>query len=154
MFTIPMVGELRVVQGAPRHFELKDKEVILPKAGESKVFGIPTENYADQVKRYLNARIEELKAEALFEFSEKTGADVILSPTYSVITTQSDGLKLVLTVKVKGIPASYADVRPITASDRALVDIDRVLVSSNRKDVRVLSSTESEQNVREEEVRK
>ena len=156
MFTVPMVGELKVMDNAPRFYELANKEVTLPEASDAR--GISAigqqERYAETVRSFLSSRIEELKAEALFEFSDKTGADVILSPTYSIKTIKSEGLKLTLTVKVKGIPACYDKVRPITAADRALVDIDRLLVNTQSKDVKILRSTDSSQAVREEEVRK
>ena len=83
MFTIPVVGELEVVPGAARFYELKDALVVLPEAQEGR--GLSSigqqDRYAETVRSFLSSRIEELKAEALFKFCEEKGADVILSPT-------------------------------------------------------------------------
>lgn len=114
MFVIPIVASMEIIQDAPTFFSTTG------------VIKIPDNNntvrdYMALVNSTVKARIEELKSQALFEFSEKTGADLILSPMYSITTVSNTGLTVNVTIKIKGYPARYTKFREMTENDSKLI---------------------------------
>ena len=139
MFVTPLAADLSVIQSASTSFKTKGT-ITIPAAPESRY--VSGKDYANQVRATITSGIEELKAQALFEFSEATGADVIVSPIFSVVTEKSEDLQVHVQIKVKGFPAKYTNFRNLKAEDRALIDLNRTLSLQKGKDVRVLNATE------------
>ena len=136
MFTVPVVAEVDVLKGAARSYEFTYSFRI---PGQDKAMGI---GFEKKVNDYINQQIDEVKSRALFEFTEKTGADIILSPTYSINTVSSSGMDVTLSIKVKGYPAVYKNFRSITAADAELLKINNSIVDNT--EVIKLTSTSTE----------
>ena len=149
MFVTPLAADLSVIQSASTSFKTKGT-ITIPPAPESRFAS--AKEYADLVRKTITNGIEELKAQALFEFSESTGADVIVSPIFSVVTEKSEDLTVYVQIKVKGFPAKYTNFRNLKPEDRALVDLNRTLSPQKGKDVRVLNATETKHTEKEDEV--
>ncbi len=139
MFVTPLVAELSIIPSASTVFKIKGK-ITLPEAPDTKNVEV-LERYAAEARRSVAANIEELKAQALFQFAESTDADVIVAPTYSVETDKSDGREVYVTVKVKGFPARYTNFRNLRPDDSTLVYMNNIL--SSGKQVKVLESSEA-----------
>lgn len=152
MFVTPLAADLMVIQSASTSFQTKGT-ITIPEAPDTRNPD-NLKKYMDLVRSTITTSIEELKAQALFEFSEETGADVIISPTFSVITENSEDRQIHVRIKVKGFPAKYTNFRNLKPEDRSLVDINRMLTLQEGKDVRVLSATESSHTEKEEEILK
>jgi len=83
-FPVPVVADVALMQGATQRFTF-DGSINIPAANAGEI----SSAYASRLTNHIKSRIEDIKAQALFEFAENVEADVILSPTYSVITTES-----------------------------------------------------------------
>lgn len=139
LFATPLAADLSVIQTASTSFKIKGK-ITLPEAPDTKNTEV-LERYAADARRSVAANIEELKAQALFEFAESCNADVIVAPSFSVVTDSSSGREVFVTVKVKGFPAKYTNFRNLRPEDTTLVHMNAIL--STGKQVRVLESSEA-----------
>ncbi len=101
-------------------------------------------SYLKRVNSYVKDRIEEIKTEAVFNFSEETDADVIVSPAFSLTTVSNQGLYLKMKVKVRGYPAKYTNFRNLKDSDEKLIELSKE-IGSNNNNVITMSSTDLEQ---------
>ena len=142
VFITPLAADLSIIQAASTSFKTQGT-IVIPDAPDTKDTKV-LERYSKQVRETVVGGIEELKAKALFEFSEQVNADVIVAPTYSVITDRSEGKVVHVTIRVKGYPARYTNFRNVKASDTTLVYINRLL--SVGKDVKILTSAEVSQD--------
>lgn len=120
MFIVPIVASIEVIKGAMDVYSTS-AVIKLPANGVNGKPAMSDKEYMAYLDKSVNRRIEELKSQVLFEFSEKTGADLILSPMYSITTDNSDGLVVNVTIKVKGYPAKYTKFREMTENDTKLV---------------------------------
>ncbi len=141
LFVTPLAADLVVIQNASTSFKTQGS-ITLPEAPDSKDNKV-LERYANEARRVVVEGIEELKAKALFEFSESESADVIVAPSFSVVTDKSDGRLLSLTIRVKGFPARYTNFRNVKPSDTTLVYINRSLPVG--KEVKTITSAEASQ---------
>ena len=139
MFVTPIVADVSIISGASNVFKTQGT-ITIPAAPDTKDQK-QLEAYAASARNVILDGIEELKAKALFEFSEKEGADLIVGPSYSVTTDKSEGRVIYLTVKIKGFPAKYTNFRNLKPSDSTVVYLNGMLRQG--KDVRVLTSTET-----------
>ena len=146
MMAIPLMADVSIIKGAQRQFKTKGT-ITLPEAPESKSATALTA-YREQARVHIAMSIEELKAQALFEFSEATDADVIVSPMYSVVTESSNGNVINVIVKIKGYPAVYTNFRNATAADTTLVYLNNIIRGG--KKVERLSSNTMETTTKEE----
>lgn len=64
----------------------------------------------------LGSNVEVLKAEAVSMAVKNAGADVLVEPTYTIVTTRGSS-----TVTVSGFPATYKNFRDIKAEDIPLI---------------------------------
>lgn len=114
-FPIPIVADLQMVSNVQKEYVLVGRFSVPSANGEDK------NSYINRVSSLIKNRIEELKFQALYEFAEREGADVILAPSYSVVTTEKNVSYSDLTVKVKGFPAKYTNFRLLTEKEEGLV---------------------------------
>lgn len=68
------------------------------------------------VKGKLGSNIEALKAEAVSAAVKKAQADVLVEPTYTIVSNRGTS-----TVTVSGFPATYKNFRDITLDDVPLI---------------------------------
>lgn len=120
MFIVPVVASIEVIKDAPSTFTTKGR-IKLPANGSQGKPIMGDREYLDYINLTVKRSIEELKSKALFEFSERTGADVVLSPMYSITTDSSEGLHVDVTIKLKGYAARYTKFREMTADDSKLI---------------------------------
>lgn len=139
LFVTPLVADLAIIPTASTSFSIKGK-ITLPEAPDTKNIEV-LERYAAEARRTVAASIEELKAQALFQFADKSSADVIVAPSFSVETDNSSGRDVFVTVKVKGFPARYTNFRNLRPDDSTLVRMNNII--SSGKQVRVLESSEA-----------
>lgn len=71
---------------------------------------------AATVNGKLGSNIEVLKAEAISVAVKNAGADVLVEPTYSIVSNKGTS-----TVTVSGFPATYKNFRDITIEDIPLI---------------------------------
>ena len=139
LFVTPLAADLTIIQSASTSFQTKGT-ITIPEAPDTKNTEV-LERYAAEARRSVAASIEELKAQALFQFAEKSGADVIVAPIYSVETDSSEGRVVKVTIKVKGFPARYTNFRNLKTEDSTLVLMSQRI--STGKEVRILESAEA-----------
>ena len=149
MLVTPIAADISIIQSTSSSFKTQGT-ITIPEVPDTKD-AAKLERYAADARRVILEGIEELKAKALFEFSEQAGADLIVAPLFSVLTDKSDGRVIYVTVKVKGYPARYTNFRNVKPTDTTIAYINRILPSS--KDVRTISSTEAVQEETKLEVR-
>lgn len=139
MFGVPLVADVKIIPDAGHTFTMS-ADVNLPERASKE----SDNSYLKRVNAYVKDRLEEIKTEAIFNFSEQADADVIVSPNFSITTESSNGLNLKMKVKVRGYPAKYDNFRNLTDQDEKLVEISRNLGSTNTN-VIAIGSTELEQ---------
>ena len=144
LFIVPMVANIELVKGAQTNYNMT-ADIVLPKSSDGKTLASES-----VVRNAINSQMEELKARALYEFSELTNASVILKPIFKITTTSSVANKVTINVAVKGIPAKYVNYRTLTTADAELVRISQQI--TNNKSVEVISTTEKTVNNRYNEV--
>lgn len=149
MLVTPIAADISIIQTSSSSFKTQGT-ITIPEVPDTKD-AAKLERYAADARRVILDGIEELKAKALFEFSEHAGADLIVAPLFSVLTDKSDGRVIYVTVKVKGYPARYTNFRNVKPADTTIAYINRILPSS--KDVRSISSTEAVQEETKLEVK-
>ena len=148
MFGVPLVADVKIIPDAKHTFTM-DADVNLPERYTKE----SDKSYITRVNSYVKDRLEEIKTEAIFNFSEEANADVIVSPNFSITTASSNGLYLKMKVKVRGYPAKYDNFRNLTDKDEKLVEISRSIGSTNNN-VIAISSTELDQEIVEAEKKK
>lgn len=141
MLITPIAADISIIQSTSSSFKTQGV-ITIPEVPDTKDLA-KLERYAADAKQVIMDGIEELKAKALFEFAESTGADLIVAPLFSVVTDKSDGRNIFLTVKVKGYPARYTNFRNVKPADTTIVYINSAL--SSGKSVRSISTTEAVQ---------
>lgn len=120
MFVIPVVASIEIIKEAPTSFSTHGA-IKIPANGTAGRPSMNDSEYMAYVDKVVKNRIEELKSQALFEYSEKCDADLILSPMYSITTDESKDMLVSVTIKVKGYPARYTKFREMTENDNNLV---------------------------------
>ena len=145
MFGVPLVADVKIIPDAKHTFTM-NADVNLPERADKE----SDNSYLKRVNSYVKDRLEEIKTEAIFNFSEENDADVIVSPNFSITTESSNGLNLKMKVKVRGYPAKYDNFRNLTDKDEKLVEISRNIGYTNNN-VITIGSTELEQEVVEVE---
>ena len=145
MFGVPLVADVKIIPDAKHTFTM-NADVNLPERADKE----SDNSYLKRVNSYVKDRLEEIKTEAIFNFSEENDADVIVSPNYRITTESSNGLNLKMKVKVRGYPAKYDNFRNLTDKDEKLVEISRNIGYTNNN-VITIGSTELEQEVVEVE---
>lgn len=122
MFVVPLVASLQVAQNDPKDYRLQAAiELPEPYKKES------DEHYKTRAKEGVDKAIDELKAQALFEFIDREKCSLIVSPIYSVKTVSSKGRVINVEVRVKGYPASYTQFRDMRASDSTIVKLNNMV---------------------------
>lgn len=139
MFGVPLVADISIIPDAQHTFSM-EADVFLPERGSKE----SDNSYLKRVNSYVKDRIEEIKTEAVFNFSEETDADVIVSPAFSLTTVSNQGLYLKMKVKVRGYPAKYTNFRNLKDSDEKLIELSKE-IGSNNNNVITMSSTDLEQ---------
>lgn len=145
MFGVPLVADVSIIPDAQHTFTM-EADVNLPQRGLKE----NDNSYLNRVNAYVKNRLEEIKTEAVFNFSEETDADVIVSPAFSITTISNKGLYLRMKVKVRGYPAKYTNFRNLTDKDSTLVKLSRSIGSTNNN-VIAIGSTEYGQEFVESE---
>lgn len=136
LFTVPLVGHLNVITSHSVKYEFS-AEIALPSPDNAPSY----EAYQRMVENSITQQIEELKGRALFEFSEANNADIIVSPTYSIITESNQGLVLNVNIKIKGFPAVYTSFSEMKNSDGELVNINSMIDTQKLVENQVKTST-------------
>ncbi len=93
-----------------------------------------TWSYPDvNIAKLSNDQIQNLKATALFQTSQKHKADVIVAATFDIVTPEKNG-GYGLNITVIGYPANYTNWRPATeASDYEWIqDVYGTAIGENR----------------------
>ena len=139
LFVTPLAADLNIIQSASTTFKTKGV-ITLPEAPDTKNVEI-LERYAAEVRRQVSRNIEELKAQALFQFAEQSNADVIVAPSFSVETDSSKGRVVEVSIKVKGFPARYTNFRNLKPEDSILVRMSQQIPVGRQ--VRVLESSQA-----------
>ena len=98
-------------------------------------------------------RMDELKAQALFEFIDRENCSLIVSPIYSVKTTSSKGLEMKVEVRIKGYPATYTNFRDLQAKDSTIVKLNRLIIDK-KDEQHILTDRQIETNERTEEIKR
>lgn len=132
MFIVPLVSELHVNSTTPKGYSLTQK-IILPDMRDRE----SQEYYLTRVENYINAKIEELKAQSLFEFIDNEKASLIISPIYSVKTIASHDKEMTIEVRIKGFPATYCNFRNMQPDDAQLLDLDKRIVNHKLENVSI-----------------
>lgn len=122
MFAVPLVADTEVIKDAPKSYQM-NATISFPAISN----GESSSEYANRVGILINNKIVELKSQALFEFAESTDADAILSPMFSIKTTESTGTSTTVTVKVKGYAVRYTNFRPMKSEDYTVVESARLI---------------------------
>lgn len=148
MFVVPIVASLSVTKNQPSDYVLTET-VIIPDIRKQE----GDANYMTRVTDYLNTKIEELKAQALFEFIDRENCSLIISPMYSTRTISSEGSKMTIEVKVKGYPAMYSKFRDMQPADSVLMNLNK-LIEYQSPDVQKLTEQQMETNERTEEIKR
>ncbi|MBO7115209.1 MAG: hypothetical protein J6V95_08555 [Bacteroidaceae bacterium] len=148
MFGVPLVADVKIIPDAKHTFTM-DAEVNLPERGSKE----SDNSYLKRVNSYVKERLEEIKTEAIFNFSDEADADVIVSPNFSITTASSNGLNLKMKVKVRGYPAKYDNFRNLTDQDEKLVELSSRIGSTNNN-VIAIGSTELAQEIVEADKKK
>lgn len=141
MFGVPLVAEVNIIPNAQHTFSM-EADVNLPE----RVSKESDNSYLKRVNTYIKERLEEIKTEAIFNFSEQADADVIVSPAFSITTLSNKGLYLKMKVKVRGYPAKYTNFRNLTDKDSTIVKLSQSIGSSNENIINI-GSTEYERNI-------
>ena len=148
MFVVPLVSELQVNSNSPKDYSLTQK-IYIPDMRDRE----SQEYYLTRVENFINAKIEELKAQALFEFVDREKASLIISPIYSVKTIASHDKEITLEIRIKGFPATYCNFRNMQPSDAQLLDLDKRIVDHKLgnvvlKDRKIHTDERTEQVIR------
>ena len=127
MFIVPIVAELQVKSSTISDYEMRST-IVIPEQGKNET----DERYLPRVENFLKAKLEELKTQALFEFTDKSNASLILAPQYSIKTESSRGKTMQVVVRIKGYPATYCNFRNLKAADSTVVLLNNMIVEKKQ----------------------
>lgn len=147
-FIVPLVAELHVLTNTMQEYRLVEN-ITLPAIKKRE----KEDAYFVRIERYLNDRLEELKAQALYEFIASSNASLIVSPIYSTKTLSSKGLDMRLEIWVKGYPATYNNFRNLKAADSTIVKLNHSIKQKNL-DIISIDKKTTERNERTEEIKR
>lgn len=148
MFIVPLVASLNISQSTPKDYVLRET-ITLPEIRKKE----NEEKYFERAEKFMNMRMDELKAQALFEFIDRENCSLIVSPIYSVKTISSNGLEMKVEVRVKGYPATYTNFRDLQAKDSTIVMLNRLIVDK-KDEQHILTDRQIETNERTEEIKR
>lgn len=148
MFIVPLVASLNISQSTPKDYVLKET-ITLPEMRKKE----SEEKYFERAEKFMNMRMDELKAQALFEFIDRENCSLIVSPIYSVKTISSNGLEMKVEVRVKGYPATYTNFRDLQAKDSTIVMLNRLIVDK-KDEQHILTDRQIETSERTEEIKR
>ena len=98
-------------------------------------------------------KLDELKAQALFEFIDRENCSLIVSPIYSIKTTNSAGSKMTIQVRIKGYPATYTHFRDLQSADTTIVRLNRLIVDKHDEQ-HIMTDRQVQTNERTEEIKR
>ncbi|MBR1928856.1 MAG: hypothetical protein IJ834_03845 [Paludibacteraceae bacterium] len=148
MFVVPLVSELKVMKNTPTDYTMQGS-IIIPDMRQKE----DEDKYMTRLENYIKTKIEELKAQALFEFIDHERASLIVSPIYSVTTVSSNANKMNIEVKIKGYPAVYTNFRNLQAADSTLIKLDGRIVEHKPKEM-IINNKKIETTEQIEEVKR
>lgn len=148
MFIVPIVASLNIAQSTPKDYVLRET-ISLPEMRKKE----SEEKYFERAEKYMHMRLDELKAQALFEFIDKENCSLIVSPIYSIKTTSSSGSQMNVEVRVKGYPATYTNFRDLQTADSTIVKLN-LLIVDKKDEQRILSDRQVETKERTEEIKR
>lgn len=146
LFIVPLVADLKVKSNVMEEYKLV-ADITLPEIKKKE----KEMEYLKRIEVFLNKRLLELKSQALFEFIDKTGASIIVSPMYSTRTLTSRGLDMKVEVRVKGYPATYSNFRNLQASDSTIVKLNNQ-IRQKEMDIISIDKKHADTQERTEEV--
>ena len=148
MFIIPLVASLNIKQGTPSDYVLRET-ITLPEMRKKE----SEEKYFERAEKFINMRMDELKAQALFEFIDRENCSLIVSPLYSIKTTSSSGSQMKVEVRVKGYPATYTHFRDLQTADSTIVKLNRLIIDK-KDEQHILTDRQMETKERTEEIKR
>ncbi len=148
MFIVPLVASLNITQSTPKDYVLRET-ILLPEKRKRE----NEEAYFERLEKYTDLKLNELKAQALFEFIDRENCSLIVSPVYSIKTVSSKGLEMSVQVRVKGYPATYTKFRDMQTSDSTIVKLNRLIVDK-KDEQHILTDRQVETSERTEEIKR
>jgi len=148
MFVVPLVASLNITQSTPKDYVLKETILLPEKRKREK-----EDAYFERMEKYVDIKLDELKAQALFEFIDKENCSLIVSPIYSIKTVSSKGLEMTVDVRVKGYPATYTKFRDMQTSDSTIVKLNRLIVDK-KDEQHIMTDRQVETSERTEEIKR
>jgi hypothetical protein len=148
MFIVPLVASLNIAQSTPKDYRLRET-ISLPEKQKRE----NEEAYFKRAENFLDLKLNELKAQALFEFIDSENCSLIVSPIYSIKTISSKGLNMTVEIRVKGYPATYTNFRDMQAKDSTIVKLNR-LVIEKKDEQHILTDRQVETSERTEEIKR
>lgn len=148
MFIVPLVASLNITQSTPKDYVLRET-ILLPEKRKRE----NEETYFERLEKYTDLKLNELKAQALFEFIDRENCSLIVSPVYSIKTVSSKGLEMSVQVRVKGYPATYTKFRDMQTSDSTIVKLNRLIVDK-KDEQHILTDRQVETSERTEEIKR
>ena len=148
MFIVPLVASLNITQNTPKDYILTET-ISLPEINKKE----NEQNYITRVEKFINMKLDELKAQALFEFIDRENCSLIVSPIYSIKTTNSAGSKMTIQVRIKGYPATYTHFRDLQSADTTIVRLNRLIVDKHDEQ-HIMTDRQVQTNERTEEIKR
>lgn len=148
MFIVPLVASLNLSKSTLSDYVLKEN-ILLPEMRKKE----SEKDYFERVEKFINLKLDELKAQALFEFIDRENCSLIVSPIYSIKTTSSTGSQMAVEVRVKGYPAIYTNFRDLRTADSTIVKLNRLIVDK-KDEQRILTDRQVETKERTEEIKR
>ncbi len=148
MFIVPIVANLNVAQSTPKDYLLSEK-ITIPEIRKNE----SEDKYYERVEKYIDLKLNELKAQALFEFIDTEHCSLIVSPIYSIKTVSSQGHEMNVEVRVKGYPATYTNFRSMQAADSTIVKLNGLIVDKKDEQL-ILTNRQIETKERTEEIKR
>ena len=148
MFIVPLVASLNISQSTPKDYRLRET-ISLPEKRKRE----SDKAYFERAEKFLDLKLNELKAQALFEFIDRENCSLIVSPIYSIKTITSKGLNMTVEIRVKGYPATYTNFRDMQAKDSTIVKLNR-LVIEKKDEQHILTDRQVETSERTEEIKR
>ena len=148
MFIVPLVASLNIKQSTPSDYVLKET-ITLPEMRKKE----SEKDYFERAGKFMNMRMDELKAQALFEFIDRENCSLIVSPIYSIKTTSSSGSEMKVEVRVKGYPATYTHFRDLQTADSTIVKLNRLIIDK-KDEQHILTDRQVETKERTEEIKR
>ena len=145
-FIVPLVADLHVMSNTMQEHKIVEV-VTLPEIKKKE----QETAYLERIEKFLTNKLNELKAQALYEFIDASGASLIVSPIYSTKTLSSRGLEMRLEVRVKGYPATYNNFRSLKAADSTIIKLNNQIKQKNL-DIISIEKKSTDRTERTEEI--